>query len=149
VVLPVLLWSQLGTREARHQTEAVFSPRCTARLPADGHLAFGVMLAVLAAAAVAIRFAVAGDGAALVAWTVGALFIPALAIALGVWTRSGKFFEALYTALCYAIVQSATPLDFMGAIPAATEGGNALVYAIATAVLLALALLGRRRRLRN
>jgi hypothetical protein len=147
---PVLLWSKLGTREATHQTEPVFfsAPRPLARQLSATWIS-GVMLAVLAAGPVAVRFVVAGEHAALLAWAVGAMFIPALALALGVWTRSGKFFEALYTALCYAVIQSATPLDFMGAIPAATARGNAAVFAVLTALLLAIALFGRRRRLRN
>ena len=145
---PVLLWSKLGTREARHQTEDVLfsAPRPLARQLAATWIA-GALLAVLAAWPVAVRFLIAGDRNALAAWCVGAAFIPALALALGVWTRSGKFFEALYTGLCYAVLQSAAPLDFMGAIPAATEGGYALVYAAITAGLLLAAVAGRRRRL--
>jgi hypothetical protein len=147
---PVLLWSKLGTRESRHGTEAVFfsAPHPLARQLAAAWLA-GVLLSFVAAAPVAIRLAFAGEASALFAWCVGAAFAPALAVALGVWTRSGKAFEAIYTGLCYAVLQSAVPLDFMGAIPAATERGLPLVYAALTAVLLALALVGRRQRLRN
>jgi hypothetical protein len=92
---------------------------------------------------------VAGETGALAAWAVGALFAPALALALGVWTRSGKFFEALYTGLVYAILQQAAPLDFMGAVPAAASRGLPAVYGAITAILLLAALLGRQQRLRT
>ncbi len=145
---PVLQWSKLGTRESRYGTEAVFfsAPSPIARQLTATWFA-GVMLAVLATAPVAVRFAVAGEFASLAAWCVGAAFIPALALTLGVWTGSGKFFEVLYTALCYAILQQATPIDFMGAIPKATANGYPAVYAAITIGLLVLAILGRRRRL--
>lgn len=147
---PILHWSKLGTRETRYGTEGIFfsAPHPLGRQLFATWIA-GVMLAVLSAGAVAIRFMIAGETGALLAWCVGAAFIPALALALGVWTRSGKFFEVLYTALCYAILQQATPMDFMGAIPKATEDGYPRIYAGLTVALLALALLGRRRQIRR
>jgi len=147
---PVLLWSKLGTRERQYGTDALLfsSPHPLARQLAATWIA-GVLLAVLAAGPVAIRFAIAGEFAALGAWCVGAMFIPSLALALGVWTGSGKFFEALYTGLCYAVLQKATPIDFMGAIPEATERGYPAIYGALTVALLALAFLGRRRQIRR
>ena len=146
---PVLLWSKLGTREAVHNTEPIFfsAPRPLSR-QLMATWAAGVMLSVAAAFPVALRFAIAGDAHALFAWCVGAAFAPALAIALGVWTRSGKAFEAIYTGLCYAIIQGAAPLDFMGAVVAAPRS-NPVVFAMLTLVLLLAALAGRRRRLQN
>ncbi|HEX6790381.1 MAG TPA: ABC-2 transporter permease [Candidatus Krumholzibacteria bacterium] len=146
---PVLLWSKLGTREATYNTEQIFfsSPRPLSRQLVATWVS-GVMLSVLTGFAVAIRFAVAGDAHALAAWCAGALFIPALALALGVWTRSGKAFEAIYTCLCYAVIQSAAPLDFMGAVAAAPRH-NPFLFATLTVILLIAALAGRRRRLQN
>jgi hypothetical protein len=85
---------------------------------------------------------------ALLAWCAGAVFIPALALALGVWTRSGKAFEAIYTGLCYAVIQQAAPLDFMGAVPNAPRN-NPAIFGFLTLLLLLLALWGRQRRLQN
>jgi hypothetical protein len=65
-----------------------------------------------------------------------------------VWTRSGKAFEAIYTGLCYAIIQQAGPLDFMGAVANAPRH-NPLIFSVLTLVLIALALMGRQRRLQN
>jgi hypothetical protein len=106
------------------------------------------MLGVVAAFPVALRLMLAGELHVLLAWCVGAAFIPALALALGIWSGSGKAFEAIYAALCYAILQSAAPLDFMGAVEVAPRS-NPLVYAVLTLLLLLTALWGRNRRLRN
>jgi hypothetical protein len=146
---PVLLWSKLGTREAAYNTEPVFfsAPRPLSRQLMATWFA-GVMLSVLAAFPVALRLTIAGEWYSLAAWCVGALFAPALAVALGVWTRSGKAFEAVYTGFCYAIIQSAVPLDFMGAVADAPRT-NQRVYAILTVLLLLAALVGRKRRLQN
>lgn len=147
---PVLLWSKLGTREAHYDTQGILfsAPHPLSRqLPATW-LA-GVALALLAAAPIGVRLLIAGELGAFGAWLVGAAFIPALAIALAVWTGSGKFFEALFACLWYAIVQRAVPLDFMGATPEGVARGNPAVFAVLTVLLLALAAFGRRRVLRR
>jgi len=146
---PVLLWSKLGTREATYNTEPVFfsAPHPLSRQLWATWLA-GVMLSVMTGFAVALRLSIAGDAHALAAWCVGAVFIPALALALGVWTRSGKAFEAIYTGLCYAVIQQAAPLDFMGAVPNASRN-NPAIFGSLTLLFLLLALWGRQRRLQN
>ena len=146
---PVLQWSKLGTREAVHNTEPVFfsAPHPLSRQLAATWIS-GVMLSVATGVVVALRFVIAGDSHALLAWCVGALFIPALALALGVWTRSGKAFEAIYTALCYAVIQQAAPLDFMGAVQNSPRS-NPAIFGLLTLLLLLLATWGRQRRLQN
>jgi hypothetical protein len=146
---PVLKWSKLGTREAVHNTEPVFfsAPHPLSRQLAATWIS-GVMLSVMTGAVVALRFVIAGDSHALLAWCAGALFIPALALALGVWTRSGKAFEAIYTGLCYAVIQQAAPLDFMGAVAKAPRS-NPAIFSLLTLLFLLLAIWGRQRRLRN
>lgn len=146
---PVLLWSKLGTREATYNTEPVFfsAPHPLSRQLAATWLA-GVMLSVMTGFAVALRLSIAGDAHALAAWSVGAVFIPALALALGVWTRSGKAFEAIYTGLCYAVIQQAAPLDFMGAVATAPRN-NPAIFGSLTLLFLLLAVWGRKRRLQN
>jgi len=146
---PVLLWSKLGTREAQHNTEPVFfsAPHPLSRQLAATWSA-GVMLSVMTGFAVALRLMMAGDTHGLLAWGVGALFVPALALALGVWTRSGKAFEAIYTGLCYAVIQQAAPLDFMGAVANAPRN-NPAIFGSLTLLFLLLALWGRQHRLQN
>ena len=147
---PILKWSTLGTRESRYGTEGILfsSPHPLGRQLTATWLA-GVLLAVLAASAVAVRFVIAGEFASLAAWCVGAAFIPSAALALGVWTGSGKAFEALYAFACYAVLQRVPPMDFMGAVPEATRSGRPAFYALLGAAFLLAAFLGRRRKLRS
>jgi hypothetical protein len=147
---PVLKWSTLGTRESRYGTEGLFysCPHPLARQLTATWIA-GVLLAVLSAGAVVVRFTIAGEMASLGAWCVGAAFIPSVALALGVWTGSGKFFEALYAFACYAVLQRVPVLDFMGAVPEATERGMPAFYAALGAAFLLAAFFGRRRKLRS
>ena len=142
----ILLWSQMGCREARYSTSALLfsSERSLSRqLPALWIA--GVLVAMLTGAGVALRFLFAADGQSLVAWLAGALFIPSLALALGVWTHSSKAFEAIYTLWWYVGPAHHTPgLDFMGTTPASSQP---IVYAAAATILLAAAYWRRRQSL--
>jgi ABC-type transport system involved in multi-copper enzyme maturation permease subunit len=114
---PLLIWSAMGVREVRYDTDQlVFSAPHPLRCQLPATWLAGVTVAMLAGSGVAVRLALAGDRAALQAWTVGALFIPALALALGTWSGSSKLFEVGYTILWYiGPVEGIKALDFMGA----------------------------------
>lgn len=53
----------------------------------------------------------------LLAWLAGALFIPSLALALGVLTGSGKTFEVIYVLWMYGVLQRVPAFDFVGTSP--------------------------------
>jgi hypothetical protein len=148
---PLLIWSALGTREVQHRTEElVFAnphPLCR-QLPATW--LSGLIVTLLAGSGVALRLVLAGDWPALLAWAVGALFIPTLALALGVWSGSGKAFEGVYAVLWYVgpVNQLAT-LDFMGASGKSVAAGVPFYYLALTAILMGLAAVGRKRQLRR
>ena len=149
-IWPVLRWSRLGSAERRHGTEAILfsAPHPLSRqLPAAW--VAGIGTGILVTGSVALRLAFAGEMQALATWAAGLMFAPALALALGVWTGSGKFFEALYAFLWYAMIQKVPAFDFAGSTPAGADGGNALSYAALSAVLFVLAVAGRRHRLTN
>jgi hypothetical protein len=79
---------------------------------------------------------------------VGALFIPTLALALGVWSGSGKLFEVAYMLLWYVgPLNQVAPLDYMGATAGSPRSGTPLVFLLCTFVLGALALAGRKRQI--
>ncbi len=142
---PLPLWSALGTREIRYRSGAlVFSaPRLLLRQLPILWLS-GCLVAVLTGSGVAVSFVRAGEWTHLLAWGTGAAFIPALALALGVWSSNRKLFEVVYMMLWYAgPVNSVPALDFMGAGAKVDTTGLASFW-IATAVLLALAAVGRR-----
>jgi len=143
---PVLIWSQMGAREARHGTEPLLFSCAHAlgrQLPAIW--VAGVVVAISTGGGLGIRLLIGGDWLGFSGWLAGALFVPALALALGVWSGSSKPFEALYTLLWYVGPMNRLPgLDFMGM--AATRYGTPF-YLLATLALLMAAYVGRRGKL--
>jgi hypothetical protein len=113
---PALLWSQLGTRESQFSTQAlIFSaPRAFPRQILATWTA-GVLLAVITGGGLGMHLVFARDWEGLFAWAVGALFIPALALMLGVCTESPKAFEAIYSVWWYiGPLHHIRNLDFIG-----------------------------------
>jgi len=150
-IWPVLQWSALGVREARYGTDQIlFSSPHPLRLQVPAAWLGGVALALLTGAVIGARLVIAGDWAAVGAWAIGACFAPALALALGVWSGTSRFFEGLYTALWYMGPLQPVPwIDFMGVSDAAIAVRTPVVFAVVTLVLLAATFLGRRRQLRR
>ena len=145
-IWPILLWSQMGAREASYGTESLIfsSDRALYRqLPAVW--VAGVLVALVTGGGLGIRLLIAHDYAGWSAWFMAALFIPTLALALGVWSASSKPFEALYTVWWYVGPANHVPgADFMGTTPLSSQP---LQYALLTALLLIAVFVGRRRRL--
>ena len=144
-VWPVLQWSQLGSRDRRHGTEAlILSSRHPVARPLVAAWIAGLARAFAMGAGLATRSLLQGDVATFVAVIAGAAFVPAMALALGTWTGAAKTFEILYLVLWYAGPLNGIPfLDYSGASGAGAAPG----FAIATVVLLALGCVGRARRL--
>jgi hypothetical protein len=148
---PVLLWSSLGNRERRHNTEGmVFSvARPVGRQILAQWLA-GLCVAVVTGAGFGAQRAFTGGWGDLAAWAAGALFIPSLALALGTWTNNSRAFELVYAFLWYVgPMNRVAGLDFMGVTPQAVAGGVWAYYLMAAGALLGLALLGRWLQLRR
>jgi uncharacterized membrane protein YidH (DUF202 family) len=140
---PILLWSRMGSREARCATESlVFSCPHTLSCQLPAAWLAGVMVALLTGGGVGIRLLLASDAQGLAAWTAGALFIPTLAMALGLASRNSKLFEALYTVWWYVGALHHTPsLDYMGTTPASSRPVS---FFLLTGVLLLACHLARR-----
>jgi hypothetical protein len=84
------------------------------------------------------------------AWLVGALFIPTLALALGVWSGTGKPFEILYTLLWYVGPMHAIPqLDFMGSAAGTSATRYPVIYLALAGIFGVTALAGRQRQLHS
>jgi len=150
-IWPVLLWSSMGIRETRDQTyQLIFSaPHPISRQLPAVWLA-GVLLALLTGAGFGLRLLLTGNIRGVLAWLVAALFIPTFALALGVWSGTGKPFEILYTLLWYAGPMHAFPqLDFMGSAPATAATHYPLIYLVLTAIFGLAALAGRKRQLQS
>jgi hypothetical protein len=139
----------LGTRERRHNTgQMVFSvPHPIARqLPAMWLV--GVIFTFIAGSGAWIRLALMGQNHGLVAWFIGALFVPALALALGVWVGNSRAFETLYPLLWYiGVINKVPTFDYAGVTAGGLEMRIPVMYLGITFGLFALALIGRWRQI--
>ena len=146
-LVPVLYWSRLGARESRHGTgQLVFSSSGVLMRQFWAMWLTGVIVSFVTGGGVMLRLGLMGDLAGVAALVVGALFIPSLALCLGVWTGSSKVFEFLYTLLWYiGPMNGVAPLDFMGVVPGSVEAGVWMWYLGAAVVLVVLGFAGRRR----
>jgi hypothetical protein len=149
-VWPVLIWSQMGTRERRHNTEQmVFSAPHTVSRQIPAMWLAGAILTVIAGSGAWMHLALAGETQSLLVWFVGALFTPALALTLGVWSGSSRAFEAVYLLLWYVGPANQVPaLDYAGLTAEGIAMSMPAVYLVLTASMLALALAGRKRQTR-
>jgi len=143
---PVLVWSQLGTRESRFGTSPLmFSSPEPLRKQLTATLLAGILFTAAVTAGAGLRALLAGDRGAIAAWAACILFIPALALALGAWSGTSKTFEAIYTIWWYFGVVNHTPgLDFIGTFDQSRKPMAFLMLALALA---AAAYAGRRVRL--
>ena len=143
-IWPVLILSGLGCRESRFDTrQIVFSaPRPLGRQLPAAWLSALVITALMGSGAF-LRFLLAGEFTSLLAWITGALFIPSLALALGVLTGNSKTFEVVYISWMYLVIQGTVPLDFVGMTPESPW----VIYAPLAVFLLGFALLARQRQL--
>jgi len=146
-VWPVLIWSQMGSRENRRGTEhVVFSVPCPALRQLPAVRLAGVVVAVVAASGAWIRLGMTEHVTSVAAGLVGALFTPAL----GVWTGSRRAIEAVYLLWWYIGLVNRTPLfDYAGATAGEAASGMPIAYLVGTAALLAVAMLGRWWQLRR
>jgi hypothetical protein len=150
-IWPVLMWSTMGVRESRDRTSPLLfsAPHPIAsQLPAVW--CAGVVLGLITGSGFALRLLLGGNWRGLLAWLIGAAFIPTFALALGVWSGTSKPFEILYTLLWYLGPMHATvPLDFMGSAPATALTRVPLFYLALAAGMSLAALAGRKRQLQT
>ena len=138
----------MGTREARHNTgQMVFSaPR-----PAI-HQLMAMWLAAVCFTSImisgtAIHLAMSGEIVSLFAWGVGVSFVPALALALGVWSETNRLFEVVYSLMWYfSLIDRIPAFDYAGANAEGLAMRMPVVYLGITTGLVVLALIGRRWR---
>ncbi|MGA3045179.1 MAG: hypothetical protein ABSD67_01035 [Terracidiphilus sp.] len=145
-IWPALIWSQLGTREAQFSTGAlVFSAPHAVPRQLLATYAAGVVVAAVAGGGLGLHLLFARDFSGFAAWACGALFIPALALVLGVTTGSRKFFEALYVVWWYVgPLHHIRDIDFMGTT---AQSSTPAGYLAAAAALLLIAYEWRRAKL--
>jgi lipid-binding SYLF domain-containing protein len=122
----------------------------------------GFILTLIAGSGVIVRLILANDWYAILSVVVAAAFIPAAALALGIWSGGSKLFEVAYLLIWTLgpmnqimaslgfplVVDQFLALDYIGSSDAAISEGMPLYYAVFTILLLVIALAGRKRQLR-
>lgn len=148
--LPILVWSSMGCREKRCNTsQMIFSSAHALRYQLPLTLLAGVIFTAVTGSGVGIRLMMAGNWGSVFSWGVGVLFIPTLALTMGIWSGSSKMFEIVYTILWYlGPVSHIEVLDFMGATRGVSIMNITLTYLIVTVSLFILAVIGRMRQIR-
>jgi hypothetical protein len=124
---PISIWSHTGTRERRHNTEQMaFSvPHPVLRQSLAMWLA-GVILTTVAGSGAWVRLALMAEVTSWLAWFVGALFVPSLALALGMWVGNSRAFELVYAVFWYVGVANRVPaFDYAGATGEGPKYGDA------------------------
>ena len=147
----VFVWSGMGARESRYETKALLFS-CAKILPRQLLACWmaGAAVAVLMGAGAAVRLALAGDAAGLLAWLAGALVLPSVALFLGVLSGTSKPFEGALTLAWYVGPMNRTPgLDFTGAANGTREMGYAVVALMIAAGCVVGASAMRARQLRS
>lgn len=146
---PLAIWSQMGARERRFNTgQMVLSAPHPIRRQLPATWLAGIVVAIVLGSGGWLRLALTGETASLLGWFTGALFVPALALALGVWTGSSRAFEAGYLFLWYlGAVEGVPALDYTGTSVAGGVLTTPLVSLALAAGLFAMAMIGRWRRL--
>ena len=151
LIWPVLVWSGLGARESRFATGSLlFSSAGILRRQLPACWLAGVVVTLLAASGAIIRLMIAHDTGGLSTVLTGSLFVPSLALCLGVISGTSKFFEGLYTLLWYIGPMNHTPsIDYTGGADQAHPIAFAAKYLALIVALLVAAFLFRARQLRG
>ena len=143
MIWPVLIWSALGTREKQYHTAALIwtTPRAVWRqLPAAWLGGVGVSFVVLSGFALQLLFI--GAWLPLLGMLTSALFVPALALALGVLSGTNRLFEIVYLTWWYIVLNLGNENAMLNFMPLANPQAI-FVYLAATGLLLGVAIVGR------
>jgi hypothetical protein len=149
--LPVLIWSAMGTNETYYRTHQLIF---TALHPVRNQFVVlwlaGVIVTYLTGSGVIIHFLVSGEWESLRAMAVGGLFIPTLAVTLGIWSGNGKLFQVVFMLMWYVgPLNKMDVLDFIGTSQQSLDRGFYRYYLLATVILLLLAVVGRLRQVKT
>jgi hypothetical protein len=133
-VWPLLLWSELGTRNRTFHTQTLMYAA-----PEPRRAQFwmpwlaGVLLALVATAVLSVKALAAGDILQWLGILTGTLFVPSLALACGVGSGNGRLFQVVYLLWWFSAAVGNTWLDFMGYSADTAVTGVPIIY-LATAV---------------
>ncbi|EPD52063.1 hypothetical protein HMPREF1210_01416 [Paenisporosarcina sp. HGH0030] len=149
-VWPILIWSSMGTNETYHRThQLIFTAMHPVRNQFIVLWMSGIIVAYLTGSGAMIHFLVAGEWESLTTMAVGGLFIPTLAIALGVWSGNGKLFQVVFMLMWYlGPLNKWGIMDFIGTTQQSLDRGYYRYYLLVTLILLLLSVIGRVRQVK-
>jgi len=147
-IWPIIIWSKMGSRELYYRTNQYIF---TAAYPLKHHLPItllaGIAITFITGIGAAINLVINGELLHLLAWAIAALFIPSLALSLGILSGGRKLFEVVYIILWYiGPMNQGKYLDFLGA--SSTSIKIQLSYFIVTIGLIGIAFLGRMKKIK-
>jgi len=139
---PLPIWSEMGNRERKNNTyQMVFSSARPVLRQLPAAWLAGVLTTALFGIAGATVFLLNGDLPALAGWVGAVIFIPTLALTLGVFSSGSRVFEVVYVIWWYlGPLQKSAGMDFTAGAPQ--------VYLLAAAGLLLLSAYWRGRQVR-
>ncbi|MBL0345041.1 ABC transporter permease subunit [Candidatus Villigracilis affinis] len=146
-IWPILIWSAIGNREIHNNVQQLtFSSASPLMRQLPAQWIAGFLVTLFMSSGAILRYIIDGDTVGLLALLSGAFFIPSLALASGVWSGTSKLFEILYMVIWYLGPLNKVPgLDFIGS----HSNGNPQIFIPFSIALIASAIFGRSRQLRN
>lgn len=139
---PLAVWSEMGHREHKNSTyQMIFSSSRPVLRQLPAAWLAGVLATATFSIAAVVVFLSNGDLPGLVGWIGAVIFIPSLALTLGVFSSGSRAFEVVYLIWWYlGPLQKAQGVDFTNGAPQ--------VYLLAAAGLLLLSAYWRGRQVR-
>jgi len=139
---PLAIWSEMGNREWKENTfQMVFSSARPVLRQLPAAWLAGVLATALFGIAAAVVFLLNGDLSGLAGWVGAVVFVPTLALALGVFSSGSRLFEVVYLIWWYGgPFQKTAGMDFTTGAPQ--------FYLLAAAGLLLLSAYWRGRQVR-
>lgn len=132
LILPIMIWSNMGCHEKIYQTENIIFSSCSPRYKRGVTLLAGIVITMILSMPIIFRFAIIGEVQSIFLWLIGIVFISALALLLGIMSGKRRFFEAVYIVWFYlGQVNGIKSFDFVG-----TAGNLSLFYGIAAVVII-------------
>ncbi|MEV6981312.1 hypothetical protein AB0M95_08650 [Sphaerisporangium sp. NPDC051017] len=113
-IWPILIWSRLGTQRHEYGVDTLMGAYPATGLRLLAEWTAGVILTIVIGAAPLASMVITSGVAAIGAWIAAVLFVPSLALALGVLSRTHRLFQVVYLVIWYTAVNGISLLDYMG-----------------------------------
>ncbi len=137
MVLPLSIWSQMGTREKYYSTAELIGSSCPPYYKWLSVWLAGIIITFLVSAGVITHFVMEAQWALLGSWGIAVFFLPTLALISGSVTKSRKFFEVIYILWWYlGPINNIPYLDFLG-----LSSNHSKLYLTFTFILLTISLI--------